>query len=130
MLVPIQGATRNIHYKVGLTLTTFCVWIWCLTLQSVNITHDFFVPVSRERILTSFVAELARVSFLARTIVALATRLGPTLSLPALVLLAGVVGGVHGRQLLRIQLAARGHLVPGLGGLQEVNKLVVNINFF
>ena len=82
------------------------------------------------RILTSFVAELASVSFLARALISLATRLGPTLSLPALVLLAGVVGGVHGRQLLGIQLAARGHLVPGLGGLQEVNKLVVNINFF
>ena len=76
------------------------------------------------------VAELSGVSPGALAGVPLAPGPGPALPPSALVVAARVPGPVHHRRvLLGVEGAAGAHLVPVLGRLEEVHKLVVYINF-
>ena len=76
------------------------------------------------------VAVLSAVARLAQTFVTIPAVVRLTLSPLALVLATRVPHSVHRRKFVRVELTSGRHLVSGLGCLEEVNKLAVNINFF
>ena len=78
----------------------------------------------------SLVAVLSTVARFTQTFVPVSANVRLTLSPLALVVATRVPHGVHRRKFVRIELTPGRYLVTGLGCLEEVDKLAVNINLF